>query len=786
MLRHLIVVFTLSSATLALARQEPLWIAPSRAADAPQRPDVPATACPLFRKTFSLPARPAAATLRIVGLGHYELRVNGKIAGTTVINQPWSQYNKSIYVQEFDIAPMLREGDNSIGVSLGNSFWRVAKVADPARFSKTDAEPDFSAGEPFLLWVDCHFTTAAGETRIVSDDSWRWTDGPITFSHIYAGEDYDARLEQPGWDAPGFNDSSWLSPRTASAPNAALVPFTSPGLKTFETFAPTEIREPRPGVYTVVFPQNCSSLLRFTVEGRTGDTVRFKPCEYMDDTGAVRFTYTWGTKKDIWHDYTLKGGGPESHQIVFCYVGAQFVEVTGAVPAGKPNPNHLPVLKSLELVHTRADCPTVGLFTSSSDLQNRAHAIIDWAIRSNFSHVATDCPHREKNGWQEQNWHMARSLSYMYDTDQYMTKLLHDVRDTQLDDGHIPTNCPNYLVGIPPHGYWNEAPEWGVSGVLVPWHLYEWYGDKRILANSFDSMKRYVAYLSSTAEDGIITSNLGDWYDYGHGKGDGNSQWTPAEVSATLVWALAADTVAKAALVLNMPQEADAHRALFNQVRADFQRRFYDSATATVKNNGSCQAGTAAALCIGLIPDADRPRAIEAIVRDLEQREYQQTPGEVLHVFLIRALADAGRNDILHKVYARDAQGSYGYMVKTGLTTLPESWSGQRGTGNSLNHFMLGHLVEWHFEYFAENRHQPGSARWKYFVIPADPGPIESVDATFKSPAGDISVSTRRDGTTYTLTATIPPGVEGTIVTLPDGTHRSFQPGRNTCSWPAR
>lgn len=803
---RLFAILVLTLAALPTHAQEPQWLAP-RAEPLALGEALPP--CPIFRKVFTIPVfnfstLSQQARVRVVGLGHYELRLNGRLVGDSLINQPWSQYDRTIFVQEFDITSLLRPGENVFAVSLGNSFWRVGPANDPQRFVKTDAMPDFSEGFPFLLWLEARIPSADGkETVIVSDDSWRWTDGPITFSHIYAGEDFDARLVPPGWDLPAasagpFDDSLWNAPAVVAAPRAQLAPFTAPPIRSFEVFQPVSVRQPEPGVYTYVFPQNCSSVLRFTVSGTPGARIRFKPCEYIDERGKVKFTYTWGTKKDIWHDYTLRGDHEhaysnvrerETHQTVFCYVGAQFVEVTGAVPAGEPNPGKLPVLHSLELVHTRTACPPVGSFICSSNIYTKAHSIIDWTIRSNMSHVSTDCPHREKNGWQEQNWHMARSLSYRYDTNAWMSKICRDIRDTQLADGHIPTNCPLYLVGIPPHGYWNEAPEWGISGVLVPWHLYEWYGDTQILEASFDSMKRYVAYLGTLAEDGVIKSNLGDWYDYGHGKGDGNSQWTPSEVSATAVWAHGASTVARVATILGEPDQSRTYQALFEQIRADFQRRFYDPATATVRNNGSCQAGTAAALCIGLIPEADRARAVQAIVDDLESRRYQQTAGEVLHVFLMRALAENGRNDILHKVYSRDDRGSYGFMVKSGLTTLPESWSATPGTGNSMNHFMLGHLVEWHFAFVAGIRQEPGSFGWRRVVIAPSPGHLRSFDTSFESPAGPIRVkctSWLSSPDSRIFDVEIPPGVASAVFQYPDGRTFELRPGKNAISWPYR
>jgi hypothetical protein len=437
------------------------------------------------------------------------------------------------------------------------------------------------------------------------------------------------------------------------------------------------------------------------------------------------------------------------------------------------------VIKKLELVHVRTANPVVGTFQCSSDLQNKAHAMIDWSIKSNMSYVATDCPHREKNGWQEENWHMARAISYGYDVQSWFTKIANDLSDTQLPDGHIPTNCPNYLVGIPPHGYWNEAPEWGISGVLVPWHLYEWYGDKSVIESNFESMKKFVDYLSSQAKDGIINSNLGDWYDYGHGKGDGPSQWTPNELSATAIWALGAKTVAQAASVLGKHSEASLYQKLFDQIKVDFQRHFYDASAKTLKNKGSCQAGHSVALCVGLVPEADRPAVLQAIIDDLEKRDYQQTVGEVLQIFFIRALADGNRSDVLHRVYSRENRGSYGYMVNQGFTSLPESWDARPGTGNSMNHFMLGHLMEWHYGYLAGIRQQPGTVGWKDIFIAPTPGALESCNASFKSPAGTIVVKWKQVKGTFTMKVVVPKGVRATAM-LPDGEQRALKSGVNT------
>ncbi len=794
------------AAIMSVPRPEPRWIAPAAAPMAKPSPDLP---CPLMRRSFVLESAPTAASIRIIGLGHFELRCNGTVVGDTVIDQPWSEYSKTLYYQDFDLAPLLHKGENVLAVTLGNSFWQVAPANDAQRFTKTDAMPDFSDGWPHLLWLSAAIRTSGGTQTITSDENWKWSEGPLVFSNLYAGEDFDARLDAPGWDAPGFDDSAWKPAHAAPAPKGTPAPSPAPGMKTFDVFKPAEIKRPAPGLFTYVFPQNCSALLRFTVDGgRAGSRIRFKPCEYMDDAGKVKFTYTWGTGKDIWHDYTKRSAGPESHQVLFCYVGAQFVQVEGAVPEGDPNPRGLPVIRSLEQVHVRADCPVVGEFASSSQMHNRAHALVDWSIRSNMAHVPTDCPHREKNGWLEQDWHMARALSYGYDTHGWFTKVCRDIRDTQFasgpDDGFIPTNAPWYLVGRPVHDTYNDAPEWGISGVLVPWHLYEWYGDATVLADSYESARRYVDYLSSTAKDGIITSNLGDWYDFGHGKGNGPAQWTSNELSATATWAAGAGTLARIAAVLDKPEDAARYRALHERIRAAFVARFYDPAARTFKNNGSCQAANSTALCLGLAPEADRDAVLEKIVDDLRARNYQQTSGEVLQVYLIRALAENGRSEVLHRIYNRDEIGSYGYMVKSGLTTLPESWDAHRGTGDSLNHFMLGHLVEWHYAYVCGIRQQPGSVGWKKILIAPQPPPmaslisdgtsrgpedarnaITSAHARFEAPSGQIESSWEIFGPEFRLTCHVPEGVEALVI-MPDGSKHPAAAGGSkwTCKLP--
>ena len=317
-LRGSVLLCTSGFLAVAMALGQPRWIAPQKTSASD--PDAP---CPIMRSSFKIDRVPTRATVRVIGLGHYQLSLNGQQVGESVINQPWSEYNKTLYWQEFDILPLLHKGENAWGVLLGNSFWRVGPANDTMRYVKTDAMPDFSQGLPYLLWLEAKIRTEGGrEVTVTSDETWKWMDGPLTFSNIYAGEDFDARRVPPGWDTPGFDDRSWRNVAAAPAPSAAREAFTGPPIRAMQIFQPERIVTPQvklegsgstQGEYTYVFPQNCSALLRFTVEGNAGKTVRFKPCEYMDSTGPREVHVYVGDRRRISGTTTrLRGSGPSN------------------------------------------------------------------------------------------------------------------------------------------------------------------------------------------------------------------------------------------------------------------------------------------------------------------------------------------------------------------------------------------------------------------------------------------------------------------------------------------
>ena len=474
------------------------WIAPpAQSHDA---------ALPIFRKEFLVAQVPRHATLRVVGLGDYDVLLNGRRVAATGINQPWSQYEKTIYYYDFEVTALLVPGVNCLGVMLANSFWHNP---DPplGRYHKIGLQR--AADEPFQLCAELILRGSDGALqRIGSDATWRTTAGPVTFSHILAGEDYDARRRLPGWDRVGFDDGAWMAARLLAPPVGVLERQSWPGFDALDRFTPISVKEPAPGTFLYTFAQNCSAQLRFElVGGKPGDRIAFRCGEHKNDQDRLFGGYVVGC--DVVTD-----GQPLSHQWMSYYLGLQYVEVAGAVPAGHANPDGLPVLQRLELVHVRTALPEAGTFHCSSELFNRTHALIDWAMRSNTSHVLSDCPHREKLGWLECAHLLAPSFAYRYECREWFGKIARDIRDAQEPSGKVLTVAPSYPAGRFPAAF-DYTLEWGAAAVLLPWHHFEWYGDPAILRDSFDSMRRFTDFIGTEATDGIAPGGgLGDWYDY--------------------------------------------------------------------------------------------------------------------------------------------------------------------------------------------------------------------------------------------------------------------------------
>ncbi|MBP8604543.1 MAG: family 78 glycoside hydrolase catalytic domain [Phycisphaerae bacterium] len=711
---------------------------------------------PIFRKDFSVKPNIKNAIVHISGLGHYELFLNGQKIGNHFLDPAWSVYEKTVYYNTFDITSILTSGDNTFGVMLGKGFYTT----------KGDRRIHFvNVYRPLKLIVQAHIEYQDGSNQIiVSDDSWKYTPGPLTHCAILGGSSYDARRLPDGWNQPGFDDSTWQPAQQTSGPGGQLKAFIAPPMQTMQVLRPISVDEPETGYFVYDFGQNVSSIPRLMVEGKAGQTIRLTPAEQRHgqtgtaNNGKGRVNQARIGSPNYW-EYTLKGGGPESWSPQFTYTGYQYIEVAGAVPAGFLNPDDLPVIKELVSVQVRNASAPAGTFECSNALFNNICQLIDWAVQSNMAHVLTDCPHREKLGWLEQSYLMGSAIFWNYDIAAFYTKKIRDIRDSQDANGKIYTVAPNYPVFD--DGPFRYSPEWGAAGVFLPWQIYQWYGDSRILEENYDMMKSYVDFMHSTSEDLIALPGLGDWYDYGHGQSLGPSRFTPKTLTSTATFYGCADIVSKTAKLLGNTKDAEKYTILCRDIKEKFNREFFDG-RGTYQNNGSPQTANAMALVLGLTPQGKEAEVLETIITDLKQRHYQQTAGDIGYHYLVQALSDNNRSDILYHITNRNEVGSYGYIIKQGWTCLPEAWDAT--LTSSMNHCMLGHIQQWFQQCLAGIRPDFAGPGFKKCIIkPEITGDIVWCKGTHDTLYGTIKSAWKLENGQFILDVTIPANTSATV-----------------------
>jgi hypothetical protein len=698
---------------------------------------------PIFRKSITATKPVSRAVIFICGLGQYELSLNGSKVGNDLLQPGWTDYRKTCLYQCYDLTGQFKTGANLVGVMLGNGMYDVQGV--PGRYTKFTG----SMGPPQVI-AQLQITYKDGSSETIgTDNTWQVAGGPVTFSSIYGGEDYDARLENPA-------ESSWQSAIELNGPGGKLtgVSRSAPPITVAQVLKPRQITHPRSDCYVYDMGQNCAQMPAITVTGASGATIRLTPGEVLKGDGTVSQQSSGGP---TYYSYTLRGGGSESWSPRFTYCGSRYLQVNGAVPQGSANPSNLPVIHDLRGLFITSSSPTVGEFSCSSPLFNQTAEIIRWAMRNNLMSVLTDCPHRERLGWLEETHLVGPSLMYNLQIPSLFTKVCGDITDTQTASGLCPDIAPEYAVFS---GGFRDSPEWGSASLLIPWQIYQWYGDKEILDRHYQTMQRYVQYLRSSAKDGILPGGLGDWYDLGP-NAPGYAQLTPISLTATAFYYRDLCILAQAAKLLGHDDDASSDQQLAEQVREAFNRAFYHADTHSY-STGS-QTANALPLVFGMPPQADRPAIVENIVADIRKRHDGLTAGDIGYRYLLRALAEGGRSDVVFDMNSRSDRPGYGMILAKGATSLTEAWDAR--PDSSQDHFMLGHIMEWFYGDLAGIQPDPTAVGFKKILFRPQPvGNITWAKASYKSIRGTIQSSWKTSGSTFSLDVTIPPGCTATVV----------------------
>jgi hypothetical protein len=389
--------------------------------------------------------------------------------------------------------------------------------------------------------------------------------------------------------------------------------------------------------------------------------------------------------------------------------------------------------------------------------------------------VLTDCPHREKLGWLEEVHLVGNSIKFRYDIAALGRKIVKDMKIAQTPEGLVPDIAPELVKFV--SGF-RDSPEWGSNCVLLPWYLYKWYGDKEVLQESYEMMKRYVTYLSGKSTNHIVTHGLGDWFDLGPNS-PGESQLTPKGVTATAIYYYDLRVLSKAAEVLNKRKDVSLFDKWSREVKAAFNNKYLDSTTKQYASGS--QTANAIAVHTGLVNDQDKAAVVANILKDLQQRDNALTTGEIGFRFLLRVLDDENRSDVIFKMNNRSNVPGYGYQLARGATALTESWHALPVVSN--NHFMLGHLMEWFYASLAGISAADDAIGYnKIIVRPQVVGDVTYAKATYHSTYGTI-VSDWKTGKTFTLNTTIPVNTSALIYFPAKAGSAIIQNGRIVKPW---
>jgi len=704
---------------------------------------------PMLRKGFTVAKPIKKASLYISGLGHFEASLNGKKIGDHFLAPGWTKYDKEALYVTFDVTKQLQRGQNVLGVMLGNGFYYIPPVS--GRYRKLKVAFGYPKMIARLVLEYADGTTA----NVVSNETWKTAPSPITFSSIYGGEDYNANLEQKGWDQPGFNDSRWKKVLIVDGPR--LHSQQEEPVKIFEHFeAKTITQYSKTGDWIYDLGQNASGIISLSVSGKKGDTVKITPAELLKEDVSVNQK---ASGSPYYFTYVLKGDGTETWQPRFSYYGFRYLQVKGATPAGKPKKSNQAVILNLKGLHIRNAATKVGSFTSSNQLFNQTYQLIDWAVKSNMVSVFTDCPQREKLGWLEQLHLMGNSINYNYAAAPIFKKSLTDMQNSQLANGLVPEIAPEYVKFEWGGDMFRDSPEWGSSCILVPWDLYEFYGDKDALIANYEVMKRYITYLGSKANKHILTQGLGDWYDLGP-NAPGVSQLTPMGVTATAIYYHDLTTLTKIANLLGKADDAKNYQSLAIAVRKAFNAQFFNADTKQYATGS--QTANAMAIYMQLVNEKDKAAVLTNLVNGIKQNNNSLTAGDIGYRYLLKVLANEGRSDVVFDMNSRSDVPGYGMQIAKGATALTESWAALPTVSN--NHSMLGHLMEWFYTGVGGIQQEDGSIAFnKIKIYPEVVGDLTSASTSFQSPYGKISTSWQKLADQFTMQLTIPANTTATV-----------------------
>jgi alpha-L-rhamnosidase len=725
----------------------------------PPKEDLVLPPPPYLRKSFLVNKPVKRAVVYASALGLYELHINGKRVGKDYFTPGWTDYNKRVYYQTYDVTDMLTPSGNAIGAILADG-WYAGYIGFGKKREHYGSEPRL------LVQLEIEYTDGTRQV-IATDESWKAAYGPIFEADFLMGETYDGRKEMTDWCTYWFNDAAWDNVAVTDQINAIIQAYPGVPVQKVLQINAKKIDEPSKGSYVFDMGQNFAGWVRLKASGQAGTKIVLRFAEILNPDGTI---YTKNLRAARCTDtYILKGSSEETWEPQFTYHGFRYVEVTGY--PGEP------ALDAITGVVVQSNTPRVGFFECSNPMVNQLYSNIVWGQRSNFIEVPTDCPQRdERLGWTGDAEIFIRTATYNMDVSAFFTKWLVDLEDAQSPQGAFPDVAPRKVA------MGDGTAAWGDAGVICPWTIYKVYDDKRVIDKHFESMKKWIAYLRANSKDLLRPDKgYGDWVSIGSN--------TPKDVIATAYFAYSTRLLAKMAAAIGRGNEAKEYEQLFGQIRDAFNKA-YVSEDGRIK--GDTQTCYLLGLYFDLLPTDKRRLAADHLVERIKAKDWHLSTGFVGLSYLLPTLTETGHLDVAYRLLENDTFPSWGYSIKNGATTIWERWDGwteekgfQDPGMNSFNHYSFGSVGRWLFNTVAGiDTDGPG---YKTIIIhpqpctravQGQPGNMTSAKASYDSINGNIISDWQLNDGTFTLNVTIPANTTATVYIPADSAKNITESGK--------
>lgn len=706
---------------------------------------------PYFRRNFSLKKQVKSATAYLTAQGLYEAFLNGKRIGNDYLAPFWTAYQKRIQYQAYDVTALLQQGNNTAGATLGNGWFR-------GFLAWQDTKNIYGKDIALLFQLEITYADGSKET-IISDENWKSNKGSILSSEIYHGETIDARKEEKGWNTPSFNDAQWAGVRLADYKGTLVGTYNEP-IKKQEIFKPIKIFKTPKGEQVIDFGQNLVGWVQVKVKGKAGDKITILHTEVLDKAGNFYLENLRAAKQK--NEYILRGEGEEIFEPHFTFQGFRYIQVIGFPSEIKE--------ENFTAIALYSDMKKTGNFTSSHQLINQLQHNIQWGQNGNFLDVPTDCPQRdERLGWTGDAQAFATTATFNRDAHNFFAKWLKDVAIDQTEDGRIPFVVPNVL-GKNASG----SAGWADAATIIPWNMYLAYGDKRILEDQYESMKKWVGFMENNSSNYLWNKgfHFGDWLFYRpNDDNDGRAAVTDKYLIAQCFFAYSTQLVINTAKVLGKTDDEQKYTALLKNVKDAFMKEYM---TSTGRLVSSTQTAYVLSLHFDMLPENLRASAAARLAENVKSYDNHLTTGFLGTPYLCHVLTRFGYLDVAYKLLLQETYPSWLYPVKMGATTIWERWDGIKPDGsfqtpsmNSFNHYAYGAIGEWIYAYIGgltTDASPQGVGFKKINIKPQIGGNFTSATTTYESLYGKIVTDWKVEGKTLKFNIEIPANTSANVV----------------------